>query len=45
LLSYIKSFPDVWMATHLDVAEEWRRMQTDRGTWDSPDAAPVATAA
>jgi peptidoglycan/xylan/chitin deacetylase (PgdA/CDA1 family) len=44
LLSYIKSFPDVWMATHLDVAEEWRRMQTDRGTWDSPDAAPVATA-
>ena len=24
LFTYIKSFPDVWFATHLEVAEEWR---------------------
>ena len=24
LITYIKSFGDVWFATHLEVAEEWR---------------------
>jgi peptidoglycan/xylan/chitin deacetylase (PgdA/CDA1 family) len=35
LIEYIKSFPDVWFATHLDVAEEWRRMQVANGSWDN----------
>jgi peptidoglycan/xylan/chitin deacetylase (PgdA/CDA1 family) len=39
LLSYIESFPDVWFATHLDVAEEWRRLQVAGGTWDTEAAA------
>jgi peptidoglycan/xylan/chitin deacetylase (PgdA/CDA1 family) len=34
LIGYIKSFPDVWFAHHLDVAEEWRRLQVEAGTWD-----------
>jgi peptidoglycan/xylan/chitin deacetylase (PgdA/CDA1 family) len=34
LIRYIKSFPDVWFATHLDVAEEWRRGQVESGAWD-----------
>src|SRR6266852_4947617 len=29
LIEYIESFPDVWIATHLDVAEEWRRLQVE----------------
>ena len=29
LFTYMKSFPDVWFATHLEVAEEWRRMQEE----------------
>ncbi len=36
LLTYISSFPDVWFATHLEVAKEWRRMQESAGTWDAP---------
>jgi len=40
LLAYIKSFPDVWIATHLEVAEEWRRLQVEQRTWDE---AVVAT--
>jgi hypothetical protein len=40
LIQYIKSFPDVWFATHLDVAEEWRRLQVGQGTWEP---AAVAT--
>ena len=40
LLAYIQSFPDVWFATHLEVAEEWRRAQTEQGTWDAAIAAP-----
>jgi hypothetical protein len=36
LLSYIKGFPDVWIATHLDVAEEWRRLQVEQGSWEEP---------
>ena len=31
----MKSFPDVWFATHLEVAEEWRRMQESAGLWES----------
>ena len=34
LISYVTSFPDVWVAHHLDVAEEWRRLQLEQGTWD-----------
>ena len=34
LITYIKGFPDVWIAHHLDVAEEWRRLQVEQGTWD-----------
>jgi peptidoglycan-N-acetylglucosamine deacetylase len=40
LIQYIKSFPDVWFATHLDVAEEWRRLQVEQGSWEP---AAVAT--
>ena len=39
LVGYIKSFPDVWFGTHLEVAEEWRRMQVEQGTWDPAVAA------
>jgi peptidoglycan-N-acetylglucosamine deacetylase len=35
LITYIKGFGDVWFATHLDVAEEWRRNQVAQGTWTS----------
>ncbi len=41
LVRYIKSFPDVWFATHLEVAEEWRRGQVEAGTWDAA-VAPAA---
>lgn len=34
LITYIRSFDDVWFATHLDVAQEWRRSQVTQGTWD-----------
>jgi len=34
LIEYIEGFPDVWFATHLEVAEEWRRLQVEQGTWD-----------
>jgi peptidoglycan/xylan/chitin deacetylase (PgdA/CDA1 family) len=33
LITYIRRFPDVWFATHLDVATAWRRMQEENGTW------------
>jgi peptidoglycan/xylan/chitin deacetylase (PgdA/CDA1 family) len=36
LISYIRDFGDVWFATHLDVAEEWRRNQIVQGTWTPP---------
>jgi peptidoglycan/xylan/chitin deacetylase (PgdA/CDA1 family) len=36
LITYIKSFPDVWFATHLDVATEWRRLQEEQATWHQP---------
>jgi peptidoglycan/xylan/chitin deacetylase (PgdA/CDA1 family) len=39
LIAYIKSFPDVWFGTHLQVAEEWRRNQLAQGTWDPHAAA------
>ena len=42
LVRYIKSHDDVWIAHHLDVAEEWRRLQVEQGTWDE---APVSGAA
>jgi len=41
LIGYIKTFPDVWFATHLDVAEEWRRNQVEQGTWDEPAVAAL----
>jgi hypothetical protein len=41
LITYIRSFDDVWFATHLDVAEEWRRNQVAQGTWD-PQARAAA---
>ena len=34
LLRTSRSFPDVWFATHLEVAEEWRRMQEEAGLWE-----------
>jgi peptidoglycan-N-acetylglucosamine deacetylase len=34
LLDYIKSFPDVWFATHLDVATEWRTAREHDGLWE-----------
>ncbi len=40
LISYITSFEDVWFATHLDVAEEWRRAASESGAWQS-GAAPA----
>jgi peptidoglycan-N-acetylglucosamine deacetylase len=33
LITYVRSFPDVWIAHHLDVATEWRRIQVEQGTW------------
>lgn len=33
LISYISSHSDVWFATHLDVATEWRAAQEREGTW------------
>jgi hypothetical protein len=36
LLGYIKSFPNVWFGTHLDIAREWRRDRVEQGTWDEP---------
>jgi peptidoglycan/xylan/chitin deacetylase (PgdA/CDA1 family) len=42
LVRYIKSHDDVWIAHHLDVAEEWRRLQVAQNTWDE---APVSGAA
>ena len=41
LIEYIESFPDVWFATHLDVAEEWRRLQVEQGTWSQAAAVPA----
>lgn len=34
LIDYIKSHDDVWIAHHLDIAQEWRRRQVEAGTWD-----------
>ena len=34
LITYMKGFPNVWFAHHLDVAEEWRRTQVENGAWD-----------
>jgi len=34
LLTYIAGHPDVWFATHLDVAEEWRARREREGSWD-----------
>jgi peptidoglycan/xylan/chitin deacetylase (PgdA/CDA1 family) len=39
LISYISSFPDVWFATHLEVAEEWRALREADGTWAEPEVA------
>jgi len=35
LIEYIKGHDDVWFATHLEVAEEWRAAQERAGTWDA----------
>ena len=34
LIEYIEGHGDVWFATHLEVAEEWRRLQVEQGTWN-----------
>jgi hypothetical protein len=34
LISYTRSFPDVWWATHLEVAAEWRRLAQESGAWE-----------
>jgi peptidoglycan-N-acetylglucosamine deacetylase len=34
LLTFIARRPDVWFATHLQVAEEWRRRQVEQGSWE-----------
>jgi hypothetical protein len=39
LFGYIESFPNVWFGTHLEVAEEWRRIQVEQGMWDVHAAA------
>jgi peptidoglycan-N-acetylglucosamine deacetylase len=41
LLGYMKSFPNVWFAHHLDVATAWKQMQTEQGTWDVEVTAAV----
>jgi hypothetical protein len=41
LLGYIKSNPNVWFGTHLEVAEEWRRGQVEQGTWVEPAVASL----
>jgi peptidoglycan-N-acetylglucosamine deacetylase len=33
LIDYIKGHDDVWFATHLEVAQEWRAAQEAAGTW------------
>jgi hypothetical protein len=35
LIAYMKGFPGVWFAHHLDVADEWRAMQERAGRWDN----------
>ena len=35
LISYIRSSGDVWFATHLEVAQEWRRNQVAQRMWDA----------
>jgi peptidoglycan/xylan/chitin deacetylase (PgdA/CDA1 family) len=40
LIQYIKGFPDVWFATHLEVAEQWRRDREVQGTWQPALRAP-----
>jgi hypothetical protein len=42
LFTYMKSFPDVWFATHLEVAEEWRRMQEEAGLWEAGGSQEMA---
>ena len=37
LVGYIKSHDDVWFATHLEVAEEWRAAKERDGTWAEPE--------
>jgi hypothetical protein len=34
LISYIRGRSDVWFATHLEVATEWRAMREAAGTWE-----------
>ena len=34
LIRYIQTFPDVWFAHHLDVADEWRAIQERTGQWE-----------
>jgi peptidoglycan/xylan/chitin deacetylase (PgdA/CDA1 family) len=41
LLSYIKSFPDVWFASHLEVASEWRRVREREGSWEEESRQPA----
>jgi peptidoglycan-N-acetylglucosamine deacetylase len=41
LIQYMKGFPDVWFAHHLDVADEWRRIQERARSWET-SATPAA---
>ena len=34
LIEYVAGHDDVWFTHHLDVAEEWKRMQVAAGAWD-----------
>jgi peptidoglycan/xylan/chitin deacetylase (PgdA/CDA1 family) len=38
LIEYIKSFSDVWFASHVEVAAEWRALQEGEGMWDEAAA-------
>jgi peptidoglycan-N-acetylglucosamine deacetylase len=38
LMEYIKSFSDVWFASHFEVATEWRALQEGEGLWDGQAA-------
>jgi hypothetical protein len=33
LIQYIRTFPNVWFAHHLDVADEWRATQERTQQW------------
>jgi peptidoglycan-N-acetylglucosamine deacetylase len=42
LITYIKAHDDVWFATHLQVAEQWREQQIRDGQWEEAETAQPA---